>query len=359
MADRKGPCAIWGDGERTYLAHDVEASVEAHDYPSAIGLVDELRKGLHGPGPWFGGMAFPAANSWPGFPAARFIRAKHVKIQPVAALSDAKKGAFSPAGVLNESLSSDFSDLIALATEEFEKGQLTKVVVAREIDVPVRVEGEELFHALRANVPAARHFLFQSPEGACFVGATPETLLHLKGNRVEVDALAGSCAPSGVFREKERREHDVVVQEVAMAFGDLRAEVPASPSVMQLPYVWHLHSRIGADVDASFDFAQFLTRLFPTSAVAGMPRDTAFAFIRQNESLVRGWYAGAVGRIDEGEVDLAVALRCALVEENRVRLFAGAGIVQGSNAQEEWEEISRKTIPARHALAIALGEVRA
>jgi menaquinone-specific isochorismate synthase len=98
-------------------------------------------------------------------------------------------------------------------------------------------------------------------------------------------------------------------------------------------------------------FDSVLRRLFPTSAVAGTPRAAALDFILTHEGLARGWYSGAVGRVDVGDVDLAVALRCAHVREGVVRVFAGAGIVAGSDAQAEWDETARKMTPVLGALA--------
>src|SRR5581483_8792530 len=113
---------------------------------------------------------------------------------------------------------------------------------------------------------------------------------------------------------------------------------------------WHLHTPVTAKADAGFDFGALLARLFPTSAVAGAPRARALEFIAQHEGFTRGWYAGAVGRIAPGDVDLAVALRCAWVSGRTARLFAGAGIVAGSSAQAEWDETLRKLQPAARAL---------
>jgi isochorismate synthase EntC len=225
---------------------------------------------------------------------------------------------------------------------------LEKVVLARAVELPVSVTGWRLFQALA--MPAARRFFFRAEAGACFLGATPETLVRWRGGRIEIDALAGSMPPGCDFGEKELREHRFVVRDVVRALEGLSPQAPADPAVMELGYVRHLHTAVVAQAGAGFDFGALLGRLFPTSAVAGAPRELALDFIARNEELERGWYAGAVGRIAPGDVDLAVALRCALVEGAKARLFAGAGIVAGSSPEAEWAETARKMLPMRQAL---------
>ncbi|XUK74539.1 chorismate-binding protein [Erwinia rhapontici] len=90
------------------------------------------------------------------------------------------------------------------------------------------------------------------------------------------------------------------------------------------------------------DDAQCVDRLQPTAAVAGVPRAAAQAFIRQQEPFSRGWYSGSVGYLSQSHSEFAVVLRCAQVSGAQVRLYAGAGIVSGSEPEREWEEIERK-----------------
>jgi isochorismate synthase EntC len=95
-------------------------------------------------------------------------------------------------------------------------------------------------------------------------------------------------------------------------------------------------------------------RLHPTPAVAGAPGDLALAFLREHEPVDRGWYAGVVGWMDaDGNGDFVVGIRSAFLEERRTLLFAGAGIVAGSNPDAEWEETELKLSMMREAIANA------
>ena len=87
---------------------------------------------------------------------------------------------------------------------------------------------------------------------------------------------------------------------------------------------------------------QLLESFHPTPAVAGYPVDKALAAIGQQEPFDRGWYAGPVGYIGRESTEFAVAIRCGLVEAERLSLYAGAGLVKGSDCEAEWNEIENK-----------------
>ncbi|MBL8957460.1 MAG: chorismate-binding protein [Myxococcaceae bacterium] len=295
----------------------------------SIELVAELAAGRHGPGPWFGAVSFSGR-------AARFVRPE--KLETVE-WGQAAAARLPPAP---RTMSEHWRGLVETATQRIAAGELEKVVVARVHEQPAPKSAWEAFRSLP---PAARSYFLRF-DGA-FFGATPETLLRWSDGVVEIDALAGSAAPGGTFGEKERREHAHVVRDVERALEGYAIERPAQPLVMELPYVRHLHTPVRA---RAADFAPVLRRLFPTSAVAGAPREKALEFISRHEGVERDWYAGAVGRVSPGEVDLAVALRCCFVHSRIAHVFAGAGIVAGSDAQAEWEETERKMTPVLSAL---------
>jgi isochorismate synthase len=343
--------AAWVDGESVHVARGVAEERTADTFNEALQLAADLSAGQYGPGPWFGGLAFPGAAQWEGFPPARFIRPVEVQQLPCVTMRDA--AAVPVEGEMTQA----WSALVGRAMQAIGAGELEKVVLARCADATSSgaIDGWRFFEELCATAPAARHFFVRAANGDCFVGASPENLVRWRDGWVEIDALAGTAAVGGPFTEKERREHDVVVRDVVHALGPLVPVKPAQPAVMKLPTVWHLHTPVTAKADAAFDFGALLGRLFPTSAVAGAPRMRALEFIAQHEGFTRGWYAGAVGRIAPGDVDLAVALRCAWVSGRTARLFAGAGIVAGSSAQAEWDETLRKLQPAARALKQSTG----
>ena len=350
--------AAWASGPASpaRLGFGVADTREAHDPRGAVQLVADLAAGRHGAGPWFGGLAFPGARgsaAWRGFPHARFVRPEHVVEVPFELLAARADGPPPRARAL-EADWPGWERAVEAAREHIRAGRLEKVVLAR---VATLVAGRPwdpaaVLGALCATTRASRYFLLRGAAAGTLVGATPEALLRWSGGQVAVDALAGSAPPGGAFGDKEEREHRVVVRGVVEALRGRveRLEVPPGPRVMDLPYIRHLHTPVRGALRDAAGLADLLQRLFPTAAVAGAPRSAALEFLARHERFDRGWYAGAVGCIAPGEVDLAVALRCVLLEGSRARVYAGAGIVEGSDARAEWDETARKAAPALGAL---------
>jgi isochorismate synthase EntC len=131
----------------------------------------------------------------------------------------------------------------------------------------------------------------------------------------------------------------------------VRAE--AAPAVLALKHVVHLRTGIQAQLREDVGPVALVTALHPTPAVGGAPRERALRFLGEHEALDRGWYAGPVGWVGPQRAHLVVALRSALVEGARARLFVGAGIVQGSDPAAEWRETELKGVAMRRALGEA------
>lgn len=121
------------------------------------------------------------------------------------------------------------------------------------------------------------------------------------------------------------------------------------PEVIRLRKVQHLRRRIHARLNLASD-TDCLQRLQPTAAVAGLPRNIARQFIAENEPFSRGWYAGSAGYLSLKQTEFSVTLRSAWVEDSQIHLYAGAGIVAGSDPQQEWQEINNKSAGLRTLL---------
>ncbi|UQA57375.1 isochorismate synthase [Polyangium aurulentum] len=199
---------------------------------------------------------------------------------------------------------------------------------------------------------------------AVFVGASPERLVARSGRVVETDGLAGT-ARRGANEEaikdalftsaKERREHAIVVEAIARVLESATTalDVPAEPVIRTLRNVHHLWTPIRATLRAPLHVLSLVESLHPTPAVCGTPREDAVAFIAQNEPSGRGWYTGAVGWLDgAGDGDFAVAIRAGLVGAREAWLYAGAGIVEGSDPRSEFAETRAKQAPMLTALGI-------
>ncbi len=256
-----------------------------------------------------------------------------------------------------------WGEMIESALARIAAGELSKVVLAREVTVEADrpFDVATILTRLRGGHPTC--FTFAA---GGLVGATPELLVRRRDALVVSRPMAGT-APRGdtldddrrmVARmkssNKEGREHRVVVDAVRAALVPVCEEVSASaqPEVARLATVAHLATTVAGRLKAPWPSALALAGLLhPTPAVAGSPRPAALAAIGELEDFDRGGYTGPVGWVDSrGDGDWAVALRCARIEGAVAHLYAGAGIVAGSSAGAEWAETQAKLEPMMRAL---------
>ena len=249
-----------------------------------------------------------------------------------------------------------WKELVAQTVALIQQGAYAKVVLAREVEVSTTQQRPFSLAAtlerLRFHYPAANIFAFQRGERT-FIGATPERLVHAQDGQLHTMALAGS-APRGVNDEedrllgssllsspKNREEHDFVTEMLRASLSHLCSKtwIADTPELLRLKNIQHLQTAIVGELLPEHSILEALQTLHPTPAVGGTPTASALAFIRANENLDRGWYAGPLGWIDfEGNGEFAVALRSALLEHHRATLFAGCGIVRDSDPEAEYAE---------------------
>jgi isochorismate synthase len=351
-----------------------------------------------GPPILVGGFAFAAeaarGAAWRSFPAARLVLPERLlardgaraweqratRVDPgdaaeiVCARLRAEPPARAPAAPAPAVLRCEGDDAahrarVTRAVQAVLAGELEKLVVARELVCrgDGRFEPEPVLALLRERHPEC--FVFGVGFGdESFVGASPERLARVAGGVVEADALAGT-APRGRDagedahlaaalreRKKDQAEHAVVVRALREALAPLCGElaIDEAPRVRRLAHLQHLHTRARGRLlpGLAQPLLSLAARLHPTPAVAGAPRAAALAWLRRNEDLERGWYAGGVGWVDlAGEGELAVALRSAWLRGGEARVFAGSGIVAGSDPEAELRETRLKLEPALRALA--------
>lgn len=252
----------------------------------------------------------------------------------------------------------EWTHLIADALERIADGELDKVVLARRVDVVANrpfVLGE-VIGRLVALYPACMVFHFGG-----FIGASPELLVRREGDGVSSRPLAGTVARSGdraadealvaglLASPKERWEHRVVIDHLLEVLGPWceRLEVPETPEILGLRNVSHLstpvHGRL-AGVDGRLPTAlELAAALHPTAAVAGHPTADALAYLEKVEGFDRGPYAGPVGWVDaNGDGAWALGIRSAQVEGARASMYAGNGVVAGSEPAAELAETQLK-----------------
>ena len=237
-------------------------------------------------------------------------------------------------------------------------GKIEKLVPSRRIELVA----EEPFSSKDVLVNlidgSARGTVFLYRYGdVFFCGCTPELLLRKHGTQVESMCLAGTC-PHGetaeeqaalaeelMASEKNRREHEYVVQFMREVFARncYSVDIPATPQIKVLKHVQHLHTPVSAQVMEGTTLMALASQLHPTPALSGTPVGEALMTLREAESYNRGFFGGAVGYVDaSGDGEFSVAIRSGVFDGERGWLYAGCGIVEGSDAASEFNEIDLK-----------------
>lgn len=257
----------------------------------------------------------------------------------------------------------EWQEAVAEAVARIDAGELDKVVLARDVVVTTStpVDPRFLLARLAASYPSCWTF---SVDG--LLGATPEMLVRRLADTVTSRVLAGtmrrssdatsdaSLASALLDSAKDHAEHEYAVSSVAAALAahctDL--DVPETPRLLRLANVQHLATDVTGVLADGAPVLALAASLHPTAAVCGTPTERAFAVIRELEGMDRGRYAGPVGWIDaHGDGEFGIALRCATVEaEDRLRLYAGCGLVSGSDPELELAESQAKLVAMRDAL---------
>lgn len=191
-------------------------------------------------------------------------------------------------------------------------------------------------------------FLFQPTPVSAFLGATPEMLYRRSGRQIVCDALAGTRPirrqnelPGS---EKDIREFSVVQNQILEALSPFCETAPQSDarSIRTTPHLAHLSSQIQATLKDGVTDELLLSALHPTPAVGGHPRQNALSFIEKTEPFARGLYAAPIGWTSALDAEFAVGIRSCLILGSTAHLFAGSGIVAGSDPSAEWDETEHK-----------------
>ncbi|PON03410.1 isochorismate synthase [Bacillus halotolerans] len=289
---------------------------------------------------WSGPLQFDHAN-------IEQQREHTYQIQPVPAPEDYKKG-------VEQGLAS------------IADGTLSKIVLSRSLHLTSSeaIQTGELLHHLARHNTHGYTFAADvsgrddSSSHRTLLGASPELLVSRMGTQVVSNPLAGSRPRSDDPVEDQRRadellssakdlhEHAVVADAVAAGLRPFcrTLDVPEKPSLIQTETMWHLSSVIKGELsDPTVTALELAAALHPTPAVCGTPTDLAREAIREIEPFDRGFFTGMVGWCDDaGDGEWIVTIRCAEAEERSLRLFAGAGVVAGSKAEDELQETSAK-----------------
>ena len=262
---------------------------------------------------------------------------------------------------LDEPDAKKWAEIINEAKDSFLAGQLDKVVLSRvkHIKLAKPISSGQIIKGLDTQEESAYLFAMESPDGAAFVGRSPERLLSWKGKNISVDAIAGTRERSSEATEdtklieeletssKDTSEHRCVTRFVEKVLSSdcetFKKECDLSP--LKLTYVHHMISRYKGKLRKSVHPFKTLQALHPTPAVSGLPQEDSIKFIASKESFDRGLFAGTIGWTDGNSGDFAISIRSAFLSKDHLRIYAGAGIVKDSIPEREWDEISAKMKP--------------
>ena len=263
--------------------------------------------------------------------------------------------------------SAQFKTSVKSALKLIESQYFSKIVLSQTINVISQTPFSliDSLNNLRLTYPGCYVFSTSNGKGQNFIGASPERLISIDNNQLVTDALAGS-APRGksevedanlgkglLNSEKDLREHQVVIDFIVDRLSKLgiNPDLSPVPRLLQLSNIQHLWTPIRARIPRDIHLLKILAQLHPTPAVAGVPRDIALQQIRGCESCDRSLYAAPIGWIDRtGNGEFAVGIRSALIDGDRAILYAGAGIVAGSEPEKELAEIQLKLQALLNAL---------
>ena len=251
-----------------------------------------------------------------------------------------------------------FKSVVTSALDSIAVDELSKIVIAHttEIQSAAAFQVIKSLNNLRSLHPDCYIFATSNGEGQHFIGASPERLVSVQNHQLVTDALAGS-APRGknntedlhlanllLKNRKEKREHKAVSDFIMQRLRSIGLKPQQLPlQLLKLSNIQHLWTPIYAHLSADIEPLEIVSLLHPSPAVAGVSTEIACEKIRHYEKFDRSLYAAPLGWLDyEGNCEFIVGIRSALIDGNRARLYAGAGIVSGSNPTKEFAEVELK-----------------
>ena len=386
-ADRESEFELAGVGRA-----DMVAASDATDANDDAALMAELHRRIDnaaGRVRYFGGLRFdptgPCGSEWAPFRRFRFVlpRFELVRRAGVATLScnlrrdegmhavDGELAALawpgdgppapSPGRPLQRRDRPDptqWDIAIARALDRIRSDAYRKIVLARRATLQFKAPPRSDWFLRRLRTCATRSFLFcfQPDASHAFLGASPERLYCREDRLLRTEAIAGTCPRHAdpdrdraagqelLSREKDRREHRYVVDGIGEALDAVAEDwrCDPEPELLRLTHAQHLATRFRGVLRDGITDGDLLRALHPTPAVEGYPRLAAMADIAQFEQFDRGYFAAPVGWVEREAAQFAVGIRSGLIEGSRLHLYSGAGVVEGSDPAEEWQEIENK-----------------
>lgn len=250
---------------------------------------------------------------------------------------------------------------VAKAIKDIKESKLQKIVLARKVDYKIEgsIDWSSIFEKLNSDYIDCFNFLIKTESGY-FFGSSPELLGKFNKDFFKTEALAGSINRGSDEQEdsdlalllsaskKNKKEHDFVIEHLRENLQNhlLNIEIDETPIIKRLKNIQHLQTKISGRLKDNLKYFQILKSIFPTPAICGIPTRESLDELKTLEGFDRGLYSGIVGSFNLlDEAEFYVAIRSALISENKLTAFAGCGIVEESNPIEEFNETELKLQP--------------
>jgi anthranilate synthase component I len=275
----------------------------------------------------------------------------------------------TPMEVERSMTESDFHDVVMRAKEYIEAGDIFQVVLAQQFQLPLQVDPFSIYRHLRVVNPSPYMFFIRM-EDAVLVGASPEILVRLEGERIDVRPIAGTRWRGANEEEdkqleedlladpKERAEHLMLVDLGRNDAGRVSeigsVEVDEYAIVERYSHVMHIVSNVHGKLRPNLDWLDVLRATFPAGTLSGAPKVRAMEIIDELETVRRGFFGGCCGYLDySGNMDMAITIRTMVAKDGKITLEAGAGVVADSVPEYEFEETMNKSRAVLTAIDLA------
>ncbi len=262
-----------------------------------------------------------------------------------------------------------FKEAVAQAKRYIHEGDIMQVVLSQRMSKPFSASPLALYRSLRSLNPSPYMFYFHFDDFHV-VGASPEILVRLEGDTVTLRPIAGTrkrgatpeedeaLAQELLADEKERAEHvqllDLGRNDTGRVARTGSVKLTERMTIERYSHVMHIVSNVEGKLQPGLCALDVLKATFPAGTVSGAPKVRAMEIIDELEPLRRGIYAGAVGYLSfHGDMDLAIAIRTALLKDGNLHAQAGAGIVADSDPAAEWTETQNKAKALLRAAELA------
>ena len=250
-----------------------------------------------------------------------------------------------------------FEKLVSKGINAVNQKILSKVVLSRMEVIEINAFDFILtFEKLASAYPTAFCYCFFHPKVGMWFGATPEQLLKIEDRKFSTTALAGTQqfndVENVIWESKEKVEQQIVTDFIMENLENIASDVAMSnPYTYRAGNLLHIKTDIEGSFDSSSSLKQVIDILHPTPAVCGLPKETATAFILENEGYDRSFYTGFLGELNlQHQTNLFVNLRCMEIKQKNAHLYMGCGVTKDSDPEREFEETVSKSMTMKKIL---------